>query len=88
MNKTQIAKQLIDHFGMESLVAKLPQREVVKVLGLVTAQELADSLGLSYSEFRWRLKDCQIPHPSFRLVRRCYYRKEEAKQIRSSWKKK
>ena len=84
----QLLEQIVKHFGGERLIAELPQHEVCKALNLVTAQELADSLGLSYDELRWKLKNREIPEPSFKLVKRCFYRNEEAEQIRSRFKNK
>lgn len=87
-NEQQLLEQIVKHFGVEKLIAELPQNEVCKALELVTAQELAESLGLSYDELRWKMKSKTIPEPSYKLVKRCFYRKEEAEQICSHFKKK
>lgn len=86
-NEQQILEQLVTHFGFENLIAQLPQRKVCEALKLVTPNELATSLGLSYDELRWQLNSGDIPHPSFRMVRRGYYTHDEAKKIRSRWKR-
>ena len=86
-NEQQILKQLIAHFGVERIVAELPQHEVCEALKLVTPNELANSLGLSYGEFRWQLNSGAIQHPSLCLVRRNYFTAAEAKKIQSRWKR-
>ena len=87
MTETQILKQLVEHFGVENLIAKLPQEEVAKALKLVKPIELASELGLTYDELRWQLNVGAIPHPSFKLVRRAYFTAQEAKEIKANWKK-
>ena len=87
-DEKQILEQLAAHFGFETLIANLPQRKVCEALNLVTPSELATSLGITYDEFRWKLSSGEIPHPTFRLVRRSYYTQREVKQIKSSWTRK
>jgi hypothetical protein len=86
-DKTQILEQLAAHIGFETLIAHLPQRKVCEALKLVTSSELATSLGITYDELRWKLSTGEIPHPTFRLVRRSYYTQREARQIKSRWKR-
>lgn len=86
-NETQILEQLVAHFGFETLIAHLPQQKVCEALKLVTPTELATSLGITYDELRWKLSTGEIPHPTFRLVRRSYYTQREAKQIKSRLKR-
>ena len=88
MTETQILKQLVEHFGIESLIGKLPQKEVVKALKLVTPHELANDLNLNYDELRWQMTNGSIPFPSFSLVRRAYFTFEETKEIKANWKNK
>lgn len=78
-NEQQILEQLVAHFGFEKLIAELPQRKACEALKLVTPNELATSLGLSYGEFRWQLHSGVIPHPSLCLVRRNYFTATESR---------
>lgn len=87
MTETQILKQLVDHFGIESLIAMLPQREAAKALKLVTPHELAKDLNVTYDELRWQMTNGSIPFPSFSLVRRKFFTSKEANQIKAKLKK-
>ena len=42
----QMIELLIEHFGVRRILAALPQREVVSLLGLVSVRKLADDLSL------------------------------------------
>ena len=78
---------LVSHFGIEKLIGALPQRQVAKLLDLVCVRELADELSLNYHTCRSHMNDGTIPFPQVRLVRRAYYTREEADEIKRRWKK-
>ena len=88
MNKKKNITKLVEHFGFEKIIAALPQREVREALGLVTAIELATEMGLTYDELRWQLNSGSIPHPTHKLVRRCFYTHDEADAIKQAWQRK
>jgi hypothetical protein len=83
----QILRRLILTFGVERLLAALPQDEVRRELDLVSIQEVADKLGLKYDTFRWHMSEGRIPFPSVRLLRRAYYSRQQAEAIVVEWKK-
>ncbi len=64
----------------------LPQAEVRQALKLVSVGELADVLGLTYRELRWQIKSGRIPAPTKKIVKRCYYKANEAISIIDDWK--
>ena len=78
--------RLVAHFGVERICAALPQHEVRCVLELVSVQELADQLGVGYDSLRSQMQSGEIPFPDFRLVRRAYYKTDEADAIKQKLK--
>jgi hypothetical protein len=83
-NEATIEK-LITNVGMDRLANALPQNQVRKALDLVSVHDLAQTLGLSYSAFRWHMGTGRIPAPQHRLVRRAYYTTHEAEAIAKAW---
>ncbi len=83
--------RIIAHFGFEGLVSSLPQHEVCEALELVCLKDLSEELDVGYDKFRSLMAAGAIPYPQVRLLRRAYFRKEEAstirKKLRSSKKK-
>lgn len=77
---------LIEHFGVEKLIAALPQRPVAKLLRLVSMRELADDMKVNYDTLRYAMGR-RIPYPEVRLLRRAYYTREQADRIKRQWKK-
>ena len=73
--------RLVDHFGIERVIAALPQKDVCKVLGLVCMKELTQELGVRYGTFRHHMRAGTIPFPEVRLLRRAYFRKQEVETI-------
>lgn len=74
--------RLVEHFGMNRVIAALPQKEVCNFLGLVCVRDLTKQLGVCYETFRSHMQAGTIPYPEVRLHRRAYFRKEEAEAIR------
>ena len=87
MNDRQTLEVLISHFGTQRLIAALPQRQVTKLLDLVSVRELADGMDLNYHTLRSHMNDGTIPFPTVRLVRRAYYTRDQADKIKEQWKK-
>ena len=81
-------RQLLAHFGVEKLIAALPQDEVRKALDLVSTQEVAQMLGMNYNTFHWHMAEGHIPFPQIRLVRRAYFTRNEADAIVQDWTQK
>ena len=77
---------LVEHFGVERLIAALPQRPVAELLGLVSMRELADDMEVNYETLRYAMNVGCIPYPEVRLLRRAYYTKEQADRIKKQWK--
>ena len=63
-------EKVVDHFGVDRMVAALPQKEVCDVLGLVCLKELTHELGISYDLFRRHMESGSVPYPEVRLLRR------------------
>ena len=74
--------QIIAHFGLERIVAALPQKQVCDVLELVCVKDLSQELNVGYDKFRSYMASGTIPYPQVRLLRRAYFRKEVAESIR------
>ncbi len=83
----ELLQKLVGHFGVQRLVAALPQKEVRKVLDLVSLQEMTAMLGTNYSTLHWYMDEGRIPYPQVRLVRRPYYTRNEAEAIVRAWPK-
>ena len=83
----QLLEVLVSHFGVERLVAELPQKEVAKLLDLVPVRDLAEELGVTYDSLRYAMSSDRIPFPTVRLVRRAYYTREQADEIKKKWPK-
>ena len=77
---------LVDHFGVEKLIAALPQRPVAELLGLVSMRELADDMEVNYERLRYAMAMGRIPYPDVRLLRRAYYTREQVETIKQEWK--
>jgi len=75
--------RVVEHFGIERVIAALPQHEVCGILELVCVKDLSKELGVSYDTFRSYMQEGTIPYPEVRLLRRTYFRKEEAEAIRT-----
>jgi len=88
MNDRQTLELLVSHFGIERLIAAFPQRHVTNLLDLVSIRELANELSLNYHTFRSHMNEGRIPFPTVRLVRRAYYTREQAENIKQEWKRK
>lgn len=84
----QLLGKLIGHFGVERLIAALPQDEVRLVLDLVSMQDVAKMLDMNYSTLHWHMTEGHIPYPQIRLVRRAYFTRQEAEGIVREWKQK
>ena len=84
--KREDLDRLVDHFGIEKMIAALPQKEVCKVLDLVSMKDLAEELDVRYDTFRHYMQAGTIPFPEVRLLRRAYFRKEEVEAIIKKWK--
>ncbi len=78
--------RLVDHFGIEKIIAALPQKEVCNVLGLVCLKELTQELDVRYDTLRHYMQAGVITFPEVRLLRRAYFRKEEVAAIIKKWK--
>ena len=78
---------LVEHFGVERLIAALPQRPVAELLGLVSMREIADDMEVNYDTLRYAMGR-RIPYPEVRLLRRAYYTREQAEKIKQQWKAK
>ena len=74
--------RIVAHFGIEGLVSALPQHEVCEALELVCLKDLSEELDVGYDKFRSLMASGAIPYPQVRLLRRAYFRKEEADTIR------
>lgn len=85
MTRKQFDK-VVKHFGMERIVAALPQREVCDVLGLVCLKNLTQELGMSYDVFRRYMESGSVPYPEVRLLRRAYYTQAEGEAIKQKLK--
>jgi len=79
---------LVSHFGVERLIAALPQRPVTELLGLVSMRELAGDMEVNYERLRYAMNVGRIPYPEVRVLRRAYYTKEQAERIKQHWKEK
>ena len=88
MNDRQTLELLVSHFGTERLIAAFPQRQVTKLLDMVSVRELADDMNLNYHTLRSHMNDGAIPFPQVRLVRRAYFTREQAETIKQEWNKK
>ena len=88
MDDRQTLELLVSYFGTERLIAAFPQRHVTKLLDLVSVRELADDMNLNYHTLRSHMNDGAIPFPTERLVRRAYYTREQADNIKQEWKRK
>ena len=75
--------RVVEHFGIERVIAALPQHEVCAVLELVCVKDLSKELGVNYDTFRSYMQDGTIPYPEVRLLRRTYFTKKEAEAIRT-----
>ncbi len=84
--KRQDIDRIIAHFGVDGLVAALPQHEVCEALKLICVKDLAEELNVSYDKFRSFMAAGAISYPQVRLLRRAYFRKEEADTIRKKLK--
>lgn len=82
----QLLRRLIGQFGVERLIAGLPQDEVRKALELVSMQEIADMLDMKYNTLHWHMTEGHIPYPQIRLARRAYFTCREATAIVKDWK--
>ena len=78
--------RLVDHFGIETIIATLPQKEVCEVLGLMCMKDLTQELGVRYGKLRHHMQAGTIPFPEVRLLRRAYFRKKEVEAIRKKFK--
>ena len=87
LDDKQMIELLIENFGTERLIAALPQRQVTKLLDLVSVRELADGINLNYHTLRSHMNDDTIPFPTVRLVRRAYYTRDQADKIKEQWMK-
>lgn len=85
VNDKQMIDMLIKNFGTERILAALPQGEVVSLLDLVSMRELADAMKVNYNTLRSHMSDGTIPFPQVRLVRRAYYTRDQAEQIKQEW---
>ena len=84
-------KRVVEHFGIERMIAALPQLEVCDVLELVCVKHLTQEVGVGYDTFRSYMQAGVIPFPEARILRRTYFRKDEAESIRKKlrcWNKK
>ena len=81
LNREDIDR-IITHFGIEGLVSALPQHEVCEALELVCLKDLSEELDVGYDKFRSLMAAGVIPYPQVRLLRRAYFREEEADTIR------
>lgn len=84
--KRKDLEQIITHFGIEKVIAALPQKEVCTVLELVSLKQLTEELGIGYDSFRSYMHTGVIPYPEVRILRRAYFRKGEAEMIRKKLK--
>ena len=75
--------RVVEHFGIERVIAALPQHEVCDVLELVCVKDLSKELGVNYDTFRSYMQEGTIPYPEVRLLRRTYYTNKEAEAIRN-----
>ena len=89
MNKisTREFQQILEHFGVDRIIAALPQNEVCKVLGLVCLKDLTTELDIGYDKFRRYMEMGTIPFPEVRIRRRSYYTTGEAEMIRKQLRK-
>ena len=78
--------RLVEHFGIEKMIAALPQKEVCEVLDLVSMEYLAEELDVRYDTLRHYMQAGAISFPEVRLLRRAYFRKEEVEAIIKKWK--
>lgn len=78
--------RLVEHFGVERIIAALPQSDVCEILELVCLKDLTDELGMHYETIRTHMEKGVIPFPEVRILRRAYFRKEEADAIKKKLK--
>ena len=50
--KREDLDRLVDHFGIEKIIAALPQKEVCEVLDLVSMKNLTEKLDVRYDTLR------------------------------------
>lgn len=63
-------------------LAVLTQKEAVRILGLITKEQVCKRFGITRGQLDWAIDNGKIPAPSFRLVRCAYYLPEQVDGLR------